>query len=312
MSIYSRDYMREDGPSGRSGGPRSWSVVTWLLVVNVGVFLLQTFLFYRPDTNALALSLEALGSGHLWTLVTYQFAHHNLLHLLGNMLGLFFLGRMLLNLTSPAHVLKIYLFGGLAGGVLQLAFSLVMGQDPQIVGASASVLAIVIAVATLIPQQSIQLLLFFILPISLTLRQIAIFLIAVNALTLFFGLSSGPADGVGIAAMAHFGGMLLGWAYIRFWLPRNPRGKGGARPRRKSLGKKFGVRILREGETPRAGRFPRVRDRGREGKKTFVTEDVDAILDKINAEGFQSLTAEERRLLERGSRKLSDRIDRDS
>jgi len=299
--------MREGSSTG-GFSPRSWNVVTWLLVVNVAVFVVQTFLFYNPDpgSNSLALSLEAVGKWHLWTFVTYQFSHASLLHLLGNMIGLYFLGGMLLNLVGPKHLLYIYFLGGIAGGVLQLLFSLMIGQDPAIIGASASVLAIVLAVATLIPHQSIQLLLFFIIPVKMTMRQIALLVIALNALTVVYQLVAAPSDGVGTAAMAHFGGIGLGWAYVRYWLPSaNERLRGKSRKKQKPRKKGFGIKILREGD-------PEPSSKGSDAKYPFVAKDVDAVLDKINEQGFQSLSDEERRLLERSSRKLSDRIDRDS
>ncbi len=300
MSIYSRDYMKEGGSSG--SGPGSWSVVTWLLAVNIAVFLLQMF-FLRPGgLNPLALSMEAIQKWHLWTFVTYQFAHFNLLHILGNMIGLYFLGRMLLNLVGPRHLLNIYFLGGFAGGLFQLLFSLLIGEDSQIIGASASVLAIVLAVATLIPHQSIQLLLFFIIPVKLTMRQVALLCIVLNAVIVLYQFVARPTNDVATAAMAHFGGIALGWAYIRYWLPSaNDRARSGKKPRKNS---RFGIRILRDDEPGPAGREKK--------KQPFVANDVDAILDKINEKGFQSLTEDERRILERSSRKLSDRIDRDS
>jgi len=325
MSIYSRDYMRDDGPRGTSGGPRTWSVVTWLLIINIAVYVLQHLIFYSPNANRnfLAMSIEALTSWRLWTPLTYQFSHANLLHLLGNMLGLFFLGRMLLQLTNARHLLRIYLLGGFAGGALQLLYNLAIGPDGPMVGASASVLAIVIAVATMIPHQSIHFLLFFIIPIRVTMRQVAIILIVVNALTLLLDLF-GPAGGSGdrIAAMAHFGGMGLGWLYIRQGLhqrsaggsrrrgKRNPRPQG-RRNRRSTgtpLGERFGIKILRDGEKADEAKA----GASEAGGDPFVNVDVDTILDKINAHGFQSLTDEEKRVLEQSSRRLSKRLDRDS
>jgi len=314
MSIYSRDYMRESGQRGRPG-PAGWSVVTWLLVANVAVYFLQHFLFFDagdPARNPLALSQEALASWQLWTPLTYQFSHANFLHLLGNMIGLFFLGRMLLQLTAPRHVLAIYFAGGLAGGFCQLLSNAFIGQhDAMVLGASGSVLAIVIAAATLVPGHSIHLLLFFILPIRMTMRQIALLLVVINALTLLFGSAE-------IAVMAHFGGMLLGWAYIRYYYSASV---ARQRSSRMSRGRKdpvkvrsfLGIRILKEGDDSSAvggteanssqSTAPTTKER------PFVNSDVDAILDKINAEGFQSLTAQERRILEKSSERLSRRLD---
>ncbi|HRQ88134.1 MAG TPA: rhomboid family intramembrane serine protease, partial [Bacteroidia bacterium] len=296
---HSRDYMREDAPFRRSGGPRTWSVVTWLVAINVAVFLLN-LLFPNSKHELFGLSIESLKSGRIWTLVTYQFIHVSFFHLLANLLGLFFLGRMLLELTGPRQVVSLYLLGGIAGGLLQLGWNAFFG-DANIVGASASVMAIIFAVATLIPFRSIQLLIFFILPVNLTLRQMAWLLVAMNAVTLLLGFKASPG-GDGIAVMAHFGGMLWGWAYIT--LGWHQRSTIPPKPHRRA-GRRFGIRILKDGEEPRTGRSEEAK------RRPFVTQDVDAILDKINEQGFQSLTEEERRVLEESSQQLSRRIDRE-
>ena len=298
MSIHSRDYMRGEDRRVPSG----WSVVIWLIVINASTYLLNNLIFYSPQRDIFALSLDALKSLRVWTPLTYQFVHANLWHLLGNMLGLFFLGRMLLDMAGPRQVLRIYLLGGLAGGVLQLAYNALFGPDALIIGASASVLAIVIAVCTLVPYQRIQLLLFFIIPISLTLKQVALIIIASNFLTLLFSFST--QGGNGIAVMAHFGGILFGWAFIR--LGFHDTRPVPAKPRRDSSFKeRFGIRIIRDSDPKSDVSTP-------PKKKPFVTSDVDAILDKINELGFQSLTDDERLTLEKSSRKLSRRVDRDS
>lgn len=301
MSSYDRDYMRDEDRRTPIG-PASWSIVIWLLVVNVAAYLLNNVLFFNRDRDWFGLSIEALTAGRVWTVLTYQFIHANLWHLIANLLGLFFLGRFLLTLVPARHILRLYLLGGLAGGAFQLAWNAIFG-DAIIIGASGSVLAIVIAATTMVPYQRIQLLLFFIIPVSLTMRQIAWILLAVNALTLIFSIGAPNQDGV--AVMAHFGGMLFGWLYIRRGWHETSTSR---RPAKKRGG--FPVRILRDEEpipsTPR--KSPK-----ESGKKPpFVTSDVDAILDKINEQGFQSLTEEERRILEQSSRELSRRIDRDS
>lgn len=298
MSSYDRDYMRHEPRRGPTG-PSTWSVVTWLLVINVAVYLVNNLLFFNPNRDWFGLSLEALASGRIWTLLTYQFIHANLWHLLANLLALFFLGRLLLSLVGPGHVLRLYLIGGLVGGAFQLAWNAVFG-DAIIVGASGSVMAIVIAATTLVPHQRIRLMLFFVIPIDLSMRQIAWILVAVNAVTLL--LSFGAPEKDAVAAMAHFGGMFFGWLYIRRRWHEAP----ARSPRPKRSG--FGVRILRD-DPPKPASPPPPKPVGK--KAPFVTSDVDAILDKINEQGFQSLTEEEHRILQESSGKISRRIDGD-
>jgi membrane associated rhomboid family serine protease len=304
MSIYNRDYMRDDQRSHEAMGPASWSVVTRLIVANLAVYLFNNLLFFNPARDWFGLSLEALGALRLWTPLTFQFVHANLWHLLANLVGLFFFGRFLLPLVPSRQVLLIYLLGGAAGGAFQLAWNAVFG-DAIIIGASASVLAITFASITLVPSLRVNLLLFFILPLSLTMRQIGWIILGGNALMLLFSFLPSGKDSDTVAVMAHFGGIFLGWAHIRFRWHQNhaairPVDRSKGRPKRQpGLGE-------RSGSTPAGTPSPPVR------RGPFVTNDVDAILDKINEHGFQSLTAEERHLLEQSSRELSRRIDRDS
>lgn len=308
MSIYDRDYIRDSDSRPRGGGPSSWSVVIRLLVINVVVFVVNNLFFFNPDRDLFGLSIRALESYRFWTPLTFQFVHASPWHLLGNMLGLFFLGRMLLEMTGPRQVVRLYLLGGFAGGLFQLIYNGLVGPDSTGVGASSSVLAIVIAVATLIPHRSFTMLLFFIIPVTLTMKQIAYLIIAINALTLIF--TFGDA-GDGVAVMGHFGGMLMGWAFIRYGLHQPGKSPAKSRPKSKKGKKKgFGIRVIRDGDE--VGPDRSATDSSSDKRKPFVTSDVDAILDKINEHGFQSLTDAERQVLEQSSRKLSDRIDRNT
>jgi membrane associated rhomboid family serine protease len=289
MSIYNRDYMREGSGPQKLGTPSSWNVVSWLLAINTAVFL-ATLLSVGRLADFLGLSVQSLTSFYLWTPITYQFTHAGVLHFIGNMIGLFFLGRLLMGIIGPRQTLRIYLLGGLVGGFVQVLYNLLVGPDGNIIGASASVLAILAATATLVPHQSFQLLLFFIIPINMTLRTMAFLVIGMDVITLILTVTG---QAVGIAVFAHFGGMLFGWLWIRNgWFERSSRPR--KTKKRKGL---LGVRILRDEEE------------ATNAKKPFVTNDVDAILDKINEKGFQSLTEEERKKLERSSNHLSRRLD---
>jgi membrane associated rhomboid family serine protease len=288
MSIYSRDYMR-DGSSQRPGSPATWNGVTWLLVINAAVFLVNLISVGKLGSY-LGLTVDSLRSFWLWTPITYQFTHFGLFHFAGNMLGLFFIGRLLLGIIGPRRLLRVYLLGGLAGGFLEILFHLAIGKGGLVIGASGAVLSILAAAATILPHQRFQLLLFFIIPISMTLRTVLWLSIGFNVVTLIMVLTD---QGGGIAVMAHFGGMLFGWLYIKYWYERDD----GA-----SMKKRFPIRILRDSDPAPRARKPKK-------KKAFVSSDVDAILDKINEQGFQSLSDEEKKLLEKSSERLSKRIE---
>lgn len=310
MSIYNREYMRENPGGPSPGHPSRWSVITWLIVINCSAYLLSLLIDVPPKepmAESLSLSLSGLASFKIWTLFTYQFIHGHLLHVAGNMLILFFIGRLLLQMVSPRQFLEIYVAGAIFGGVSQLLFNLATREDGLIMGASGAVMAVLLALATLIPNQSLTFLLFFIFPIKMKMKQIVMIVIIIDVLGLIFGFFA-SRDGTGsrsvIAHFAHFGGMLTGWAYIKFWFTRF-KGAPMSRKRSQTLKERFGIRRIKDA---------RIIDQGHKHSASpapFVSADVDAILDKINEKGFQSLTKEEQKLLEKSSSRLSKRLDKD-
>ena len=131
------------------------------------------------------LSWAGLKEGRVYQLVTHMFVHGSLMHLLFNGLGIYFIGRMLLQFLSPKHFLMVYFGSGLLGGVLQLAFTnLVEGHDVNLVGASGCVYGLLCALATLIPNQVLTFLVFFVLPIRARMKTFAsVFVIVSNTVT---------------------------------------------------------------------------------------------------------------------------------
>ena len=179
MGIYHRDYMRPDFQGGsQSGGLRSWSIITWLIVINVTLHVLvwviapELFLVERRGEwiPRGSLSWGELMQGKVWTLFTYMFLHGSLLHLGVNMFVLFFAGRNVLTMLGRRHFLAIYFGGGLLGAVAQIAFGLIMGKENYLIGASAGVVATVIALAALIPEQKVYLLVFFVIPVRMKMK----------------------------------------------------------------------------------------------------------------------------------------------
>lgn len=301
MSIHSRDYMREDPSNRRGPGPGAWSIVTWLIVINGVIFVID-----RIMSGALSdwfgLSLTGLAKGKIWTPLTYQFTHGSVMHILFNMVGVFFFGRTLLMMTSTRLILKLYLLGGLVGGAFQLLFSLLMSDGAHIVGASGSVLALLFAVVALLPNQPMRLIF---PPVTITPRIIVIFILVINSLTLLMQIVAPNPTQPDTAVMAHFGGMLLGWWYMKYrYEGKQDRYQSGRKKKRSKFAEKFGIRIITKEEQENAKREA--------SEEPFVNDEVDAILDKINEHGFQSLTKEEKKKLDRSSEKLSDRKKRNS
>ena len=120
-----RDYMRSDErPSPLSFFGRATSVTVVLIITLAVVFLLQQLngaYFHSHIFEYLELSAGGLGHGYIWQLLTFQFLHLNLTHLLFNLLGLWFVGRYTEERLGTATYLKLYFLSGVAGGLLQAA-----------------------------------------------------------------------------------------------------------------------------------------------------------------------------------------------
>jgi membrane associated rhomboid family serine protease len=219
-----------------------------------------------------------------WTLLTYMFCHYELLHLLCNMVWLYWFGTLMMMMCTPKQLFALYIYGGLAGAMLYTALC---GLAPWLgggglIGASASILAIVVAVAVISPDFEVNLLL--VGPVKL--KWIAVATVVLLAL----GLSG---DNLGGHA-AHLGGILVGLAYGSAFR----RGTDITRPFNRLLDRLFSFRFT-------AARQPRPSARRRQpASDAEEMADIDPILAKIKLSGYASLTAEERRRLFEASSRL--------
>lgn len=241
------------------------SVTQLLIWINVIVFLVQlactTFRFSLFE-SLFALHTDGVQRGWLWQPVTYMFLHGGIWHLLINLFVLWFFGREVELFLGARQFTRLYLFGGIAGAGLWLAFN--WHSSVPVVGASAAVLACVIAFATMFPEREVTLLVFFIIPLTLKAKYLALIAIAFDAVPLLEGASTN------VAHLAHLGGAALGWIFVRTL--------GYGRPLQLHWPQRW---------------KPRVRT-----SEEFMREEIDPILDKISREGMQSLTARERKILE--------------
>jgi membrane associated rhomboid family serine protease len=283
----------------RQPGFRSpWSATMVLLVVNVVAFILQNVLdrFTNFPTNAyFALSVEGLRHGFVWQLLTYQFMHGGLLHLLVNCLVIYFFGRELEETLGRPRYLALYFSSGVIGGLLQALAGALLGGAfaAPVVGASAGGFGLVAAFATLYPERPLMLLLFFIIPINMRAK----FLLLFSALLAVFGLIFPMGN---IAHAAHLGGMLTGIVFVRYaihWHWRLPRFQRSQGPRLHPL-----VKVPRRASGA-WGQNPGGADEDLPPEE-FLSKEVDPILDKISAHGIQSLTERERRILETAREKM--------
>jgi membrane associated rhomboid family serine protease len=298
--------MLSDRSYMQSGYPRQkTSAVTWLISAMVAVFVLQ-FVFMRwfnavaSFENSLALTVSGFQAGKIWTLLSYSFLHstNNLLHIVGNLLGLYFIGRVLEPMLGNRRLLWLFGAAVAAGAALWLGTHWQTGEGTAI-GASAGVIGLFVVFACFYPNQPITFLLFFILPVTLKPKYVAVGLLAVELVGFVFYeiMQAASPFGSGIAHSAHLGGMLTGWIYFRYvhhasW--RFPKAKGDVELPR-WLRKK-----PKEEESPAPAQIDITR-------REDVRAEVDRILDKINSDGFGALTADEKRLLDDARDLLSRR-----
>jgi membrane associated rhomboid family serine protease len=251
-------------------------------------------------TTHLALSLPGLAHGYVWQFLTFQFLHGGLFHLLCNLIVLFFFGRALEEHLGRNRFLRLYLISGVLGGLLQMIFAAAVPQHfgGPVVGASAGVFGLVAAFATLFPDRTITLLLFFVIPVSMRARTLLWFGIGLAV----FGILI-PADRV--AHAAHLGGIAAGWGYI-YWLVQGHGWRirwtvGGSSSRRPRI-------LVGTASSKRASWHRAATATGEDlPPEEFMSREVDPILDKISAHGFQSLTERERQILERARARFSRR-----
>ncbi|HAB18605.1 MAG TPA: rhomboid family intramembrane serine protease [Verrucomicrobiota bacterium] len=206
-----RDHSEER--SFREEENRPW-LTQGLVVANVLIFLgqLAADRYSRfPVAEWFALSLAGMKAGHLWQLLTYQFLHGGWLHLLLNCWALYVFGRELELNLGRARFLKLYLFSGILGGVVQLLCSIFSPRlfGGAVEGASAGVFGLVAAFAALFPRRQLTLLIFFVIPATIRARTLFIAAVVVAVLGAVFTVDN-------VAHAAHLGGMLGGLLYLNW------------------------------------------------------------------------------------------------
>ncbi len=181
--------------------------VRGLMLATVIAFLVQApldALTQNGATKLFGLSIPGLQHWRIWQLVTYLFIHGGLMHIVLNMLGLYFMGPETERAIGTRHFLGLYFVSGILGGVGWLIIS----DEPwaTCIGASGSLFGVMGAFAALFPQRQITLLVFFILPVTMKAWVMALSLAAVE---LSFLLTSAG----GIAYAAHLAGGVAGYVY---------------------------------------------------------------------------------------------------
>lgn len=300
MSLYDRPYMR-DTP-GTDPEASQTSIVTTLLVVTIAVFVLQQVLnvfFPGPmgyDNAFLsewfALSGENFRQLKVWTVISYGFLHSTLgfWHILGNMLGLYFLGRILEPMIGRERFLLIYFGSMLLGGLVYLGFH--FNNSMPVVGASGAVFGLMTLFCLMRPEQPITLLLFFIIPITMKPK----WLLRISAAITIGGLILHELPGnpeYRMAHSAHLGGIIGGLLYYRFVHSR-PGQLFGSSASQPSM--ELPEWFKRKKNSPVAREV--TYQVNRSTSRSELQAEVDRILDKINATGFGSLSDGEKQTLD--------------
>ena len=279
------------------------SSLTKLIYINLAVFLtikvlyVLFFLFnyQAPDGFSIIqwFAVPAKLSNLIikpWTIITYMFLHERFWHILVNMLWLFWLGRIFLEYFDQKKLVSIYLLGGLSGAALYIiAFNIFPVFKPILeishaLGASAAVLAIVIAISVYVPNYIIYLFFF-----RVKLKYIAIFSVLLDIIS----IPSGNAGG----HIAHLGGAFLGYIYIQQFR----KGKDIAKGFNRFIDNFFSLfKTKRKLKVSHKRPMTDVEYNKYKAKKQI---EIDEILDKISKSGYDSLTKEEKEILFRMSNK---------
>jgi membrane associated rhomboid family serine protease len=282
---------------------RNGNSLTRLIYINIAVFILITifavvsFLLTNPGISSFTLSLVAVPASfntllsRPWTIFTYMFVHKDIWHILFNMLWLYWFGKIFLEYLDQRKLVSVYLLGGISGSIIYIlsfnifpAFSGIVDQSVAI-GASASVMAVVIAIAAYVPEYTIQLFLFG--RIKIKYMALAIFVLTS---IMDFSVNSG-------GKLAHMGGALFGYLYTVNLRQGHDLGLG--------INKiiDFIVTFFKPRPKLKVTYKKPVNDYEYNQTKTEYQAKINAILDKISKGGYDSLTREEKDTLFKESQK---------
>lgn len=277
-----------------------------IIMVNVVLFLairLQMLIFSLGggdfDIVRYAFEVPPTFTGFLhypWTVFTYMWCHYDFLHILFNMLWLWWFGRLFMTLCTAKQLLALYIYGGIAGAALYIGMAEMMPWigGTGLIGASASIMAIVIASAVLTPNLELPLLL--IGPVKL--KWIAVATVLIFAL----GLTGDNAGG----HAAHIGGATIGAIYALAF----KRGKDLTRPFNNLIDSLVSLKPKKNRyKAPPKYHYQKSTASSRFKATTTPQQEMDAIdpiLAKIKKSGYASLTSAEKERLFRASSRLKD------
>lgn len=269
------------------------NVLEKIIAINAVVFLFALLFRRLVPVLFVWLRLPSDFTGFLykpWTIITYGFIHFDPLHMLFNMLWLYFLGRIMLNLFSPKMALNIYFMGIISGGLAFLLgynlFPKVFLQPAYLIGASAGVRAILIFLCAYMPNKDIRFFTF-----NLKLWWIGAFLIGLDVLNVLSGSNAG-------GNLAHLGGAALGFLYANQLAKGQDIGKGFSHFMDWVSSLFKATKTIKKANMKTVHRKSKVAGFKKEEFNQFNNQKkVDIILDKISKSGYDSLSKEEKEFL---------------
>lgn len=289
--------------------PRITPAVQWLIGINVLIFFVQlTVVKVGWMQEALGFQLTDLERSW-WSILTYMFVHAGFWHLAVNMYTLWLFGPRIEHAWSPGAFIRFYLWCGLGGWLFHLMFD----RNGLLLGASAAVLGVMLAYAMRWPDDEV----FFFGIVPMKVKWLVTFLAAINIL---HGMAATSPDGPRVAYLAHLGGLVFGWLYLRTPSAQSidrlkqrisqvpdlqdepPRAIPRSLPRRErsqevdEIVAKSKAALAKRPASPAATARPSAAPR--------AASELDLVLDKISEHGLESLTTEERLVLEQASKKL--------
>ena len=273
---------------------KTLNIANKLIVINIAVFLLFFIASFLFNTSSEVLMqwfvlpeepIEVLKQP--WSLLTYSFLHGGFMHILFNMIWLNFFSKFILNLFSEKRFLTVYLLGALYGGLLFVTaynvFPVFQSKAGYLLGASASVSALMVFAATYSPNISFR---FFMVTIKLWQLAVGLFLLDL------FRLGSGTNAG---GMLSHVGGAVFGYVYAVQLAKGNDIGLWF---------EKIVASLVNLFKTKKNTPFRKVHKtpKNTSKKKTTSVKDerqikIDGILDKIGKSGYESLTKQEKDFL---------------
>ncbi|MGI4885322.1 MAG: rhomboid family intramembrane serine protease [Janthinobacterium lividum] len=268
-----------------------------LIVLHAGLTIGGVGSYYEPVLRQFALSsaLPVLAR-HPWTVLTYAFTHEGFLHILFNLLNLYWFGQLIREYLGNRRLVSLYVLGALAGAlVFLLSYNFLPAFQPglgtTVVGASASVTAIIVAAATLLPDYTFMLILLG--PVKIKWIAVAVVLISLA------GINGGNPGG----EITHLGGALLGFVFIK----QLKAGRDLGRPIQAIgdwVGNLFSRRPAMSVSTARRPEPVAAAARGARPAAAAGQphpDEVDSILEKISRSGYESLSKDEKQKLFRAS-----------